>query len=137
MSRAYVAEGDGEEVAPAPRVSSGKANDGTVQGLELLRQKGKTLNALRDPHQGRNRTLRYFLDRPRTAFRIERFPDPKQIPHVRLVGRDKADLQKGLISALESPANALFKLRVGDEVLGSRPADQCRLATLPVEGVPV
>lgn len=163
MSRAFVKEGDGEEIAPALRVPSLEVNYVTPRGLEMLRDQVKTLNTLRDQHQGREdmasqslvreteRDLVYYVDRLRTAVLVEPSPNPKgqvrfgsavsavdeggRTYDVVLVGEDEADVQKGLISYVSPLAKALLKSRVGDEVLWKRPAGEIRLEILSVDGV--
>ena len=78
MSRAFVKEGEGDEVMPALRVPSSETNYVTPQGLDRLRQAVKRLDAIRVQHQGRDdltsqslvkeaeRDLLYYLDRLRT-----------------------------------------------------------------------
>lgn len=163
MSRAFVKEGEGDDVAPALRVPSSETNYVTPQGLDRLRQAVKRLDAIRVEHQGRDdltsqslvkeaeRDLLYYLDRLRTAVLVEPTPNPKgqvrfgsavramdeegRIFDVVLVGEDEADVQNGLISYVSPLAKALLKSRVGDEVLWKRPAGEIRLEILSVDGV--
>ena len=164
MSRAFVKEGDGEEV-PAQRVPSSEVNYVTPRGLDLLRNHVKILQAQRDLHQGRedlasqskvreaDRDLVYYLDRLRTAVLVEPLANPLGqvrfgsrvtavdevggVYEVILVGEDEADVQNGLISYVSPLAQALIKARVGDEVVWQRPVGEARLEIVSVDGVSV
>jgi len=163
VSRAFVKEGDGEDVLPALRVPSTEVNYVTPRGLDLLREEVKTLTRLRDEHQGvedltsqslvreAERDLLYYLDRLRTAVLVEPAPNPRgdvrfgsrvravdetgEAYEVVLVGEDEADVQQGRISYVSPLAQALLRARVGDEVLWKRPRGDVRLEIVAVDGI--
>lgn len=163
MSRAFVKEGEGEEVTLALRVPSSEVNYVTPRGLELLRQEVKARNALRDQHQGledfasqslireAERDLVYYLERLRTAVLVQPVPNKEgqvrfgssvravdeagTVYDVVLVGEDESDVQNGFISYVSPLAKALLKARIGDEVVWQRPLGEVRLVIVSVDGV--
>ncbi len=152
MSRAFVKEADGDDVAEdlPERPVSPHANYVTPAGLRFLREQVKALQSLRNSLANSEdmadkqrlksveRDLRYFDERARTAVLVE--PSTGADDHVHfgstvevlepdgnslrfaIVGEDEADAAAGKISWISPLARALLDAQVDDVVTWRRPA---------------
>jgi transcription elongation GreA/GreB family factor len=161
MSRAFVKETDGEEVAEnlPERPQSPHPNYVTPSGLqslldrvrELLERK-RELSGLDDLGARQElpvveRDLRYYGDRVKTAILVDPTTHPDDRVHfgatvvVRgehgvqsfaIVGEDEADVASGKISWISPLAKALLNAQVGDWVTWKRPAGDQELEVLSI-----
>ncbi len=162
MSRAFVKEPDGDDVAEdlPERPVSAHINYVTPQGLRLLREKLRELQALRSQLAGSEnlsdrqrlksveRDLRYFDERASTAVLVD--PSTQADDHVHfgstvavqdedgntlrfsIVGEDEADVAAGKISWVSPLAQALLDAQVDDVVIWRRPAGDVELTVLSI-----
>ena len=152
MSRAFVKENDLEHagIDMPERPLSPHTNYVTLQGYQELQANIRNIeeelknlkisedNSLLEKKYRLERDLRYFLNRIKSAIKV----DPKtQDKHkvlfsatvhltdendmkmmFKIVGEDEADTSKNKISYVSPLAKALIGAKVGDEILWERPA---------------
>ncbi len=157
MSRAFVKELDGDNVEEdlPERPVSAHINYVTPEGLRLLREKLRELQAQRTQLAGSEniadrqrlksveRDLRYFDERASTAVLIDPFTHADDHVHFgstvevqdeggntlrfSIVGEDEANVTAGTISWVSPLAQALLDAQVDDVVIWRRPAGDVEL----------
>ncbi len=162
MSRAFVKEPDGDDVAEdlPERPVSTHINYVTPEGLRLLRKKLRELQALRSRLLGSEniadkqrlkaveRDLRYFDERASTAVLVDPLTQKHDHAHFgstvevqdedgkvlrfSIVGEDEADVTAGKISWVSPLAQALLDAEVDDVVVWRRPAGNVELTVLSI-----
>ncbi len=162
MSRAFVKEPDGDEVAEdlPDRPISSHINYVTPLGLRQLREKLKELQILRNELAGSEdiadkqrlksveRDLRYYDERAGAAILVDPSTQADERVHFgstvevldeddnalrfTIVGEDEADVAAGKISWVSPLARALLDAEVDDVVVWRRPAGDRELTVLSI-----
>ncbi len=162
MSRAFVKEQDGDEVAEdlPDRPVSTHVNYVTPEGLRQLREKMQALLLLRNQLAGTEdigdkqrlksveRDLRYYDERVGGAVLVEPISQADDRVHFgstvevvdeddntlkfTIVGEDEADVAAGKISWVSPLARALLDAEVDDVVVWRRPAGDRELTVLSI-----
>ena len=152
MSRAFVKENDLEHagIDIPERPLSPHPNYVTLQGYQELQANIRNIeeelkklkitedNTLLEKKYRLERDLRYFLNRIKSAFKVDPKTQDKDkvlfsaTVHltdendkkmmIKIVGEDEADTSKNKISYVSPLAKALIGTKVGDEILWERPA---------------
>ena len=152
MSRAFVKENDLEHagIDIPERPLSSHPNYVTLQGYQELQANIRNIeeelkklkitedNTLLENKYRLERDLRYFLNRVKSAIKVDSKTQDKdkvlfsatvQLTDendkkmmIKIVGEDEADTSKNKISYVSPLAKALIGTKVGDEILWERPA---------------
>jgi transcription elongation factor GreB len=152
LSRAFVKENDLEHagIDIPERPLSAHTNYVTLQGYQELKDNIRFIedelknlkitedNTLLENKYRLERDLRYFLNRVKSAIKVDSITQDKdkvlfsatvQLTDendkkmmIKIVGEDEADTTKNKISYVSPLAKALIGTKVGDEILWERPA---------------